>query len=194
MKYILLLFIAIRLNAQNNYNELKIIIWDDFLTINSAYVDKPKINDLDLNLLFDESIKINKLDSITINKFVFYKANITINYSFNFIFDKKKYDFYIIKNIINNDLYKFNGFYISDFWVWEKKLVGHFYNEDDFYNFLLKSNFWSKDECKKYSKYFKKPFNKKCKGLFFSNFMKELFPKNAEIYSSIMLFPYEILQ
>jgi hypothetical protein len=41
-----------------------------------------------------------------------------------------------------------------------------------------------------YSKYFKNP--EKCKNevVFYSNFMKEIFKENKELYKSIMLFPY----
>ncbi|WP_264559125.1 hypothetical protein [Flavobacterium sp. N2270] len=190
LKYFLLIIITpLNLFCQNN-NDIKELIWNDFLIVNSAYLLKSNVQGLDFNKYYEESLNIKSIDTVTIEKFIFLKVKIDLQDSFNHRLDMKDFDFYIVKNTINNEIFRFNGFLISDFLIWERKLPGYFYDESDFFNFLLSTKFWSEKECKMYSTYFKKP--KKCKNkvVFYSNFLKEIFENNHEIYESIMLFPY----
>lgn len=187
--FILMFYFPLNLFSQNN-NDIKKIIWEDFLIVNSAYLLKSNIEGLDFNKYYEESVNIKSIDTVTIKKFIFLKVRINLQDSFNHRLDLKDFNFYIIKNTSNNDLFRFNGFLISDFLIWERELTGYFYDEVDFNNFLNSTKFWNNKECKMYSKYFKNP--EKCKNevVFYSNFMKEIFKENKELYKSIMLFPY----
>lgn len=178
--------------AQDSLKDFKKIIWEDFLIVNDAYINKPGFKDLDFNNYFDEAIKINSSNYMEIGiegRFYFYKINITFIESFNFKLDYKTYDYYLVKDNKNNIIYKYNGFLISDFLVWEKKMSGNFYDAQEFYFFLVRTQFFTKKECKEYVNFFKNPL--KYKGdIFHSNLLKEIFPKYPKLYKSIVLFPY----
>lgn len=177
--------------AQDSLKEIKKIIWEDFLIVNEAYTNKPGFKNLDFNNYFDEAIKINTINYKEIGfeeRYFFYKINITFVESYNFKFDNKTFDYYLIKDN-NNFFYKYNGFIISDFLIWEKKMSGNFYDAKEFYNFLIDTHFFTINESKEYVKFYKNPL--KYKGsIFYSNLFKEIFPKYPKIYKSIVLFPY----